>query len=292
MNECAVDPAFDPASCKQAVNRWIVAAAAKTAAEVTDALDGYRFNEAAGAVYQFTWGTFCDWYLEFTKPVLTGEDAAAQAETRATAAWTLGTILKLLQPFMPFVTEEIWERTRGADGGLLILAAWPETGSARDDDATDEMEWVIRLISNVRTVRSEMNVPPGARIAMRLVGAGDITRSRLEKHRRLIATLARFDTIDVADTAPSGSVQIVVDEATVALPLAEVIDIAQERGRLERELDKVAGEISKIDSKLANKKFVEKAPEHVVEEQRERRVDAEATQAKLTQALERLKAVG
>ncbi len=293
MNECTFDPGFDPASCEQAVNQWIVSAARETVAEVTTVLDGYRFNEAAGAIYQFTWGTFCDWYLEFIKPILAAGDAAVRDETRATAAWTLGEILKLLHPFMPFITEEIWGRTRPADSGLLMLQPWPTSPDmAVGREATEEMEWAIRLISQVRTVRSEMNVPPGAHLALHMVGAGERTRVRLDKHRDVISGLGRFESIEIADAAPAGSLQLVVDEATVALPLAEVIDIARERERLSRELGKVALEITRIDGKLGNEQFVAKAPDHVVEEQRERRADAEAIQARLTQALERLQAAG
>ena len=142
MNECAPDAGFAPASCEHAVNRWIVGATRKTAAEVTEALEGYRFNDAAGAIYHFTWGTFCDWYLEFIKPILAGEDQAMRAETRRAAAWTLGEILKLLQPFMPFVCEEIWERIRPAGAGLLMLEPWPDSAAvAGAAEAGEEMEW-------------------------------------------------------------------------------------------------------------------------------------------------------
>ena len=293
MNGCDVDPGFDPASCAHPVNRWIVGAARATAAEVTGALDGYRFNDAAGAVYRFAWGTFCDWYLEFVKPILAGEDAGLRGETRATAAWTLGEILKLLHPFMPFVSEEIWQRTRPADAGLLMLEPWPDAPAAdAAPEAAAEMEWAIRLISRVRAARSEMNVPPGARLALYMIGAGAVTRARLARHREAIAWLARLDGIETAAAAPPGSLQLVVDEATVALPLAEVIDITRERARLGRELDKVALEIARIDGKLGNEQFVAKAPDHVVAEQRERRADAEAVQARLTRALERLPAAG
>ena len=292
MNGCEVAPEFDPTSCLHAVNRWIVGAAGRTAAEVTDALDGYRFNDAAGAIYQFTWGTFCDWYLEIIKPILAGDDAGAQAEARATAAWTHGVILKLLQPFMPFICEEIWARTGTAGAGLLMLEAWPEAEDAwQHPDSTNEMEWAIRLVTQVRAVRSEMNVPPGALIPMHLIGANDATRARFAKHGDVVTRLARFESIELSDSAPSGSIQLVVDEATVALSLGDVIDIAQERDRLAREIEKIDGEIAKIDGKLGNEKFLAKAPEHVVEEQRERRAERVETRAKLSQALERLRAV-
>ncbi len=161
MNGAALDDAFDPAACRQTVNRWIVGKTAEAAHQVEDALAAYRFNEAAGALYHFTWNVFCDWYLEFTKPILDGGDAAAQDETRAAMAWTLGRLLHLLHPFVPFVTEELWEQLSGADSEPLIHAAWPEFDPAASDPAAAaEMDWVIRLISEIRGVRSELNVPP------------------------------------------------------------------------------------------------------------------------------------
>ncbi len=293
INECMTNPDFDPDAATYAVNQWVIEEVRKTVADVTAGLDSYRFNEAARAIYQFTWGTFCDWYLEFIKPILGGDDATVRDETRATAAWTLAEILKLLQPFMPFISEEIWQRTQPAGTGLLMLERWPGSAtSPRAPKATKEIEWVIRLITQVRAVRSETNVPPSARLALHVVDADELTRLRLEKHGDMISRLGRFDSISVADAAPSGSVQIVVDEATVALPLAEVINIEQEQERLGRELEKVASEIRKIDGKLSNEKFVTRAPEHVVAEQQERRADAEAIQVKLTQALVRLRTIG
>ena len=166
-NGCAPDPGFDPATCRDRVNRWIVGEAAAAARAVTDALDAYRFDAAAGAVYHFTWDVFCDWYLEFSKPVLAGADGPAKDETRATCAWVLDTILGLLHPFMPFVTEELWGRIDEAREGTLITAPWPAPDEGIGDaDAAREMDWVVRLVTAVRAVRAEMNVPAGARIAL------------------------------------------------------------------------------------------------------------------------------
>jgi valyl-tRNA synthetase len=261
MNECAVDPGFSPGSSRLTVNRWIVGEIARLAARVTTELEAYRFNEAAGAVYQVVWGTFCDWYLEFIKPLLSGTDETARAETRATAAWALRRLIELLHPFMPFVTEELAEKLANGD----------------------------RLISNVRAVRAEMNVPAGARIEMWLNGAGAAARTRLETHHEAIVRLARLEAIGAADRpVPAGSVQIVLDEATVVLPLSGVIDVDAEKVRLGREIEKARGEIDKIDRKLANRDFVAKAPEHVVEEQRERRAEAEAAATRLAEALQRI----
>jgi valyl-tRNA synthetase len=287
MNACVRGADFDPRSVKETVNRWIAGEVERTAKAVTSAIEEYKFNEAASAIYEFTWGTFCDWYLELIKPVLEGGDEAAKAETRATAAWALEQILKLLHPFMPFITEELWQR-RAAGDGLLCLTRWAAFDGLAGADADDEMGWVVRLVSEVRSVRSEMNVPAGARIPLTLIGASDVTRGRAARHEGVIKRLARLDSISFAAHPPQGSAQMVVGEATAALPLAGVIDVTAERARLQRELEKVRSEIRKIDAKLANESFVAKAPPDVVEENRERKADFEAAAQKLHAALQRL----
>jgi valyl-tRNA synthetase len=263
----------------------------RLARNVADALGEYRFNEAASALYEFTWGTFCDWYLEFTKPVLAGGDDAAKAETRAVTAFVLRELLKLMHPFMPFVTEELWGEFRfGA--GLLVLESWPDLSRLPDDAAAGgEMSWVVRLIETVRRVRAELNVPPGARVRLGMRGAGEAAKPRLERHRELILRLARLETAEIDEAAPpSGAVQAVHDEATLVLPLAGVVDLAKERDRLQKELAKAEKEIAQIDRKLANADFVARAPEEVVEEQRERREEYAGARATLSAALERLSA--
>jgi valyl-tRNA synthetase len=290
MNECVAQPGFDPKSVKLTVNRWIVGEVAKTAARVAEAIEAYRFNDAAGALYQFTWGTFCDWYLEFTKPILNGDDADAKAETRAATGWVLEEILQLLHPFMPFITEELWEKLGTGRESGLIRASWPEFGpDVVEPSAQAEMDWVVRLISTVRGVRSEMNVPAGAQIPLLLKDASAETARRLEAYRDIIVWMARLSSADITgELAPKGAVQAVVDEATVVLPLADVIDLDQERARLSKEIDKLTGEITKIDQKLNNANFVSRAPEEVIEEQRDRRTTAEAAKQKLLEALARL----
>jgi len=292
MNDCRPDPAFDPATCQETVNRWIVGEMAKLRSQIDTALEAYRFNDAAQAAYQTTWNLFCDWYLEFTKPILTGDDAAAAAETRAATGWALDQLLLLLHPFMPFVTEELWRELGGETrGDLLIRAGWPDYGDDLiDHDAVAEMDWVLRLISTVRTVRSEMNVPAGAIIPALLRGAGPGTTARLDSHRDLILRLARLETVTVSDEAPAGSIQAVIDEATLLLPLADIIDIDQERARLEKEIAKLEGEINGYEKKLGNEKFIAKAPAEVVEEQRERMTSASETRDRLRDALVRLSA--
>jgi len=294
MNDCVPRADFDPAAAQATVNRWIAGEAERATAAVTEALEAFRFNDAAGAIYHFIWHIYCDWYLELIKPVLMGEDEAAKAETRAMAAYVLDRALQLLHPFMPFVTEELWEK-RAPEGerreSLLMLAPWPTHLGFQNAQADAEMEWVIKFVTEVRSVRAEMNVPAAAKVPLVVVGASGETKTRVAAHEETLKRLARIETIDFADAPPAGSVQIVLDEATLALPLQGVIDIDAESERLKREIDKVGSEIAQLTAKLANEKFVSRAPEHVVEEQRERKSEAEATAAKLAQALKRLEAV-
>ncbi len=292
MNECIRAAEFDPKSVQQTINQWIAGEVEKTRDAVTAGIAEYRFNDAAGAIYHFIWHVFCDWYLELIKPLLNGSDEAAKAETRAMCAWVLDQGLILLHPFMPFMTEELWQHQSEqgeTKSNLLILADWPEYGGGMKDEAADaEMDWVIRLVTEVRSVRAEMNVPAGAKIPLLLKGASAITLDRLKTHLDVISRMARLDSAKESDEIPEGSVQVVVDEATIILPLADIMDLDKERQRLEKEINKVAGEIKKIDAKLSNEKFMSRAPEQVVEEQRERRADAEAVSSKLQEALGRL----
>ena len=290
MNDAAYGPEFDPADNANRVNRWIVSQLAQLVPRVRAAIEGYRFNEAAHELYQFVWHSYCDWYLEFAKPLLQSDDPAVLAETRATALWTLHKALAMLHPFMPFITEELWEQS-GADGGMLITADWPAIDRGLvDGEADGELGWLVEIIARIRAVRGEMNVPPGARIPLILKGASAETQGRVAEHRALIDRLARLSDIGFGDAVPAGSIQDVVGEATIVLPLADVIDLEQERARLQKEIDRADGEIAKIDKKLSNRGFIAKAPPDVVEENRERREEAEQARAKLAEALKRLEA--
>ncbi len=290
MNGAIFSEGFDPKACSLTVNRWIAGKAVETGRQVEEALASYRFNDAANALYVFTWNIFCDWYLEFTKPILTGTDEAAKRETRAVTGWVLSRLLHYLHPIMPFVTEELWEQLDDAKRDPLITASWPAFDETYiDSAAAAEMDWVIRLITEIRAVRSELNVPPKAQVPLILREAAPGVAARLDTHGDLLTRLARLSSIDKTGGGDiRGAVPIVLDDTTAVLPLAEVIDFDQERARLQREVDKAAGEIDKIDKKLANRKFLDKAPEAVVEEQRERRADYIQLRGKLTAALERL----
>ncbi|MGH6947966.1 MAG: valine--tRNA ligase [Kiloniellales bacterium] len=288
MNGAALVTDYDPSRCQQVVNRWIVGKADALSADLDNAFAAYRFNDVAHLLYHFVWDDFCDWYLEFTKPMLSGGDERAAVETRSTMAWTLGRILHLLHPVAPFVTEELWQHLPGASG-MLITAPWPEAAAALTDaDARAEVESVIRIISEIRAVRAEMNVPPGIQLPLIVREAGPATVARLDRYRELIGRLARLERIGREDGAASGAVQLVVDDAILALPLAGVVDFAAERARLAKEVEKTRQEIDKVDRKLQNEQFVAKAPAEVVEEQKERRAEAQLALKKLGVALERL----
>jgi len=291
MNACVRRQEFDPTRLRETINRWIAGEVERACASVTAGIAAYKFNEAAGAIYEFVWSGFCDWYVELAKPILNGEDAVAKAETRATTAWVLEHILKLLHPFMPFVTEALWAKLipQGERRGLLCLASWPRVEGLADRHADEEIGWLIKLVSEVRSVRNEMHVPAGALIPLVLVSAGETIRERAVRHEETIKRMARLDGISFA-AAPKGSAQIVLGETTAALALAGVIDMDKERTRLAREIDKCLAEIKKIDVKLANVDFIAKAPAEVVEENRERKVDFAKTVQNLQAALKRVDA--
>ena len=291
MNGCVRSATFAPNKVNLAVNRWIVGATSRAVAAVQKSIEEYKFNEAANAAYDFVWGTYCDWYIELAKPVLTGESEAEKRETQATAAYILDQVLKLLHPFMPFVTEELWGET-GKSGPardrLLVLSEWPLLTGLEDKAADAEMEWLIAVVSGIRSVRTEMNVPAGAKIPLVIVGAGEDTGTRVEGQLASLTRLARLEEIKYGDLVPPSSAQMVIGEATFALPLAGIIDFDAERVRLKREIAKEEVEIGKIDKKLGNEQFVAKAPDEVIEEQRERRVEAVSRLERLRAALARL----
>ena len=290
MNGIGGSDGLAPPLATLTLNRWIIGEAGRTAAAVTEALEGFRFDVAAHAIYHFVWGTFCDWYLEFIKPILLGDEAPAAAETRAVAGWVLDQILVLLHPFMPFITEELWHALRADRACDLILARWPEAdGSLVDDAVQAEIDWLIRLIAEIRSARSEVNVPAGAKIPALVQGLAPERQAWLKAHEALILRLARLESVDLIDRVPAeGALQVVVDEATVALPLAGVLDFDEERARLEKAIARAEKEIRGLRGRLANAQFTAKAPPQVVDEARARLAAEEATVEKLEAALARL----
>jgi valyl-tRNA synthetase len=287
MNGVARVENFDPLSARVTVNRWIAGEAARARDLVTKAIEEHRYNEAAAALYQFAWNIYCDWYVELVKPILTGSDEIAKAETRATAAWAFEQILLLLHPIMPFITEELWQKT-APRARMLIDEDWPHYVGLGDTKADAEMNWVIKLISEVRSVRAEMNVNAGAKIPCVIVGAGHEARRRAGAWEAEIMRLARLSSLVFEDQVPTASAQIPLDEATIALPLDGMIDFAAERVRLNKELEKIGKDMAGIDGRLNNPGFVAKAPEDVLVESREMKAQLEEKKTKVLEALKRL----
>jgi valyl-tRNA synthetase len=294
MNGCKLDPAFNPSNVKGLLNRWIIGEVARLAGDIDASMADYKFNEGAGAVYQFVWGTFCDWYLEFTKPILQGgDDAALAEETRKTTAWVLDQLLVLLNPYMPYITETLYrkiaERTPGA---LLLKAEWPNYPAGfQSAEAAEEINWLCKLITDIRSVRADMNVPAAAKIRMLVKDASSATQMRLKTYDSLIKRLARLETVELTtNELPKGSVQTVLGEAVLALPIADIIDLDKERARLKKEIEKLTSDIVKVDQKLADQKFVANAPEEIIEENKARKAEWTTTLQKLSQALKQLEA--
>ncbi|MEZ0251597.1 MAG: valine--tRNA ligase [Methylobacteriaceae bacterium] len=293
MNGCELKADFRPEAVRETLNAWALTEAAKAVTEVAQGITVYRFNDAAAAAYRFVWNVFCDWYLELAKPVLQGEgvDPAARAETQATVAFLIDQIAKLLHPFMPFLTEELWAikgQVLPTPRGLLALESWPELSAYTNKQAEEEIGWLVDLISEVRSARSETNVPAGAQVPLVLVGADAGVRARVERWSETLTRLARLSEIGFADAAPKNAVQLLVRGSVAALPLEGIVDLAAEVARLKKEAGKARAEIGKIDGKLGNTDFLARAPEEVVDEQRERR-DAEAARLiKIEEALVRL----
>jgi valyl-tRNA synthetase len=292
MNGCFEAGDFDPAKASLPLTQWLVGEVVRAQNAVTTALEAYRFNDASNAVYQFIWNSFCDWYVELAKPALQsdgqGEDETEKSEVQAATKWAMENALRLLHPFMPFVTEDVWAKT-GARDNHLMLDAWPTLSDALiNKDADAEINWLIEAIGEIRSVRSEMNVPAGAQVPLIIVGANDATKARLGETDAVLKRLARLAEITEADAVPDGAVQTVLGEATLAITLADVIDVDAEKARLKKDIGKVEGEIKKISGKLGNQGFLDKAPQAVIDENKTRLAEEEARRDKLQSALERI----
>jgi valyl-tRNA synthetase len=292
LNGCARVAGFDPAAAREPLNRWILGEAAKAAGETAFAIEAYRFNDAANAVYRFVWSVFCDWHLELAKPVLQGPaDPAARAETQATIAHVLDTIYALVHPFMPFLTEELWA-IKGEAGpgreGPLALGPWPTQGFEVDEAVEAEIGWVVDLIAEIRSVKSEMGVPPSTLTPLVLVAPSHRAETGARAWSESIRRLARVSSIERAEAAPPGSLELVVRGEAVALPLAGVVDLGAERARLDKEIARVRLEIAKVEAKLGNPDFVARAPEDIIAEHEDRLETFQARLVKLNAARERL----
>ncbi|HWI84720.1 MAG TPA: valine--tRNA ligase [Sphingomonas sp.] len=312
---------LEPPKADLPINRWIIAETVKTIQALDLALADLRFDEAANTIYQFTWASFCDWYLELIKPVLSplplaggagggasdvvptfstlgGEDSPTPSreqegspeatETRAVAGWVLDQILVLLHPFMPFITEELWHALadRPCD---LILARWPMADArAIDPEASAEVEWLVRLVGEIRAARSELNVPPGTKLHLFVGDASDLTAARLDRQHGVLSRLARLESIQFSAFSGSGAAQVVVDEATYALPLEGVIDLAAERARLAKGAEAAGKERDSLAARLDNPAFVEKARPEAIAKAREDHAAKAAEADRLRAALARL----
>ncbi len=273
------------------VNRWIIGETGRVRATVDAALAEYRFNDAAMALYAFVWGKVCDWYIEFSKPLL-AENAAERAETQAVTAWVLDQCMILLHPMMPFITEELWSQT-GTRAKLLVHGDWPEYGAEiADSAADDEMGWIIGLIEQVRSVRAQMHVPAGAYVPLQVIGLEEARRAAWDRNETLVKRLARIGDLIPVDAFDKGTAAIGIDGGTFGLPLAGIIDIPEEKARLEKTLGKLAKEIGGMRGRLSNPKFAASAPEEVVAETRANLAAREAEEAKLKEAVARLSELG
>ena len=289
MNGAKYDAAFDPSNAEYVPNQWIIAETVKAARAFEEAIAGYRFNDAANGLYHFVWGTFCDWYLEFTKASLTNEDEHAE-EIRKTSAWVLKQIYTLLNPIMPYVTEHLNEQLIG-DDQMLIVSKWPKFDDALlEGCAAQQMEWIINIISEIRSVRADMNVPAGAKIKLLVKDSCENSKWGFETYEEILKRMARLEKIEFVDEAPQGAIQAFVDPVTLILPVADIIDLDAEKDRLKKQLSKLEGDIQKVSAQLDNKNFVERAPAEVIEEKKVQREEAQAAYDKISAALKQLEA--
>ncbi|MBO6774640.1 MAG: valine--tRNA ligase [Marinibacterium sp.] len=273
---------------QQTLNKWIIGETARVRETVDAALTDYRFNDAANGLYAFVWGKVCDWYVEFSKPLLQGEDAAVAQETRETMKWVLDQCLILLHPIMPFITEELWGLS-GERDSMLVHGMWPEYGADLIDPAADhEMNWVITLIESVRSARAQMHVPAGAYVPMVTTGIDAAGQGAWDRNETLIKRLARIEGLSSVNEMPKGTINIAAEGASFGLPLADIIDISEEKARLEKTLQKLAKELGGLRGRLKNPKFVESAPEEVVEETRSNLAAREEEEARIKEAVARL----
>ncbi len=269
------------------LNRWIEATAAGAASAVGEALAAYRFDEAAAVAYRFLWHTYCDWYLELAKPLLAGADAALRTETQASAATAFAVTLRMLHPLMPFVTEELWALRQESEE-LLARTPWPSPASAPDPEVQGEIDWLIAFVNEVRSVRAELRIPQAARTGVRFRTLTPAADRALATHGDAVRRLARIATFS-AETAPDEEVAELEAAGTVAvMPLAGTIDVATERDRLARELGSLRREVARLEAKLANQAFVDRAPPAVVDQQRHRKTEAVVRSERIERALARL----
>lgn len=284
-------------------DRWIVSALQRAETEVTEALDQFRFDVASHAAYEFIWNEYCDWYLELSKPVLYGDEysEAEKRGTRRTLVRVLEAILRLAHPFMPFITEEIWQKvaplagkTPAAEGAdaTIMRQPFPVSDSARlDPQAESDIEWIKAVITVIRNIRGEMRIPPGKALDVYLHNGKDIDRERLAANHNFMCRLAKLERItwlNAEDSAPASATGLVGD-MEILVPMAGLIDKDAEIERLGKEIDKLRKEVARGESKLRNPNFVDKAPDEVVAKEREKLDDHRSQQARLEEQMEKIK---
>lgn len=291
MNACAYDAGFDPKTCQHTVNRWVVGHITQLTSQVTDALGSYRFDEAVNCIYQFVWGTYCDYYLEFLKPIF--KDDALAPEARQTAAWAFIQILKIAHPFIPFITEVLWKEFTHATRGLLINQPWPDPHAGLIDTAdAKEIDWIVHVIDGIRSRRAEFNVPPGSPLPMLVYEATPEIQTRINRHEAILTRLGRIGSIHVfSEKAPmiKGAAQFIAEYASIVLPLGETIDVAAEMKRFQQEVAKLDVEIESCQKRLSNADFMEKAKPEIIEEMQGRLDSCGMRKGKIEEILMRLK---
>jgi valyl-tRNA synthetase len=277
-------------------DRWILSRLSRLIEEVSAALDGYRFNDAASELYQFVWHEFCDWYLELIKPSLYGKRSDADPEATRTVLHTvLSNVLVMLHPFMPFVTEEIWHQLPQSDGSIMN-ARFPDSenrapGIEADDEADTQMARIMDVITGIRNIRGEMNLAPSLQLTAEVQSPDRQVRQTVEAHGEIVSSLARLQSFTVRPPGekPKAAATAVLNDAVVYVSLEGIIDFSKEQQRLEKEIGKLAAELKSVTKKLSNEDFLNKAPAEVVEKTRGRQQALDERQQKLAADLDRLK---
>ena len=280
-------------------DQWIISRLNRVTRSVAEALDGYRYNDAAGTLYKFVWHEFCDWYLEAVKPDLYGDAGETRKLSTLSTLWhVLRNTLILLHPFVPFITEELWHHLPGTKGSIM-QAAYPSTGSETAVDAPSEtaepdMERVIEVITGIRNIRGEMNIQPSLSLAVSIQSDDENFRNTISSQQDLIRHLAKLKslTVESAGTKPSSAATAVAGSATIYVFLEGILDMEKESVRLTKEIGKVTAEIMGVSKKLANQDFLDKAPEAIIDKVREKHGLLQEKIEKLQNNLERLKEIG
>jgi valyl-tRNA synthetase len=289
LKQCSYEATFDPNKCNLAINKWIVFEVTNAVENVRKSIENYRFNDAAKYIYQFSWATFCDWYIEFTKPILAGVNAGEINETKATTMWVLKQILNTLNPIMPYLSEELWE-SLGYEG-LLINHSWPSLGSINlDAEAAKEIEWIVQVITTIRSMRAEGSVPHKVKTQLILKDFSDEHRGYMNRNNSILSKLANVnDIFFTSESMPKVAIQSLLDETSIGLIISDEIDLTKEKERINRDLKKALEDIEKFTKKISNEQFIKNAPERVISENKQRLADATYKKSKLEDAKSRLK---